>query len=654
LVLPADPGAIVDAILGIDRRVLLIGQPGIGKSTLAGMLAESLGRSGRACRCIGADPGSPRFGVPGAVCLGRWDGDGWALERLEALCTLNGGRFRLPLVSAVARLAPSDMPGTLLVDGPGVVRGVAGSELLSGIVQAARIDVVLVLARDGRPVPLSQELAVLPVEAVTVRAADGARRPGKGIRARERTAVWDAYLTDTVESHFQLDAMRIIGTPPPLDVAGAWTGRQIALLDGERTLAMGEVKALENGVLHARIPAGGARTGTLLVRDAERSADGYLATSVPFAPERLNYLPSPDIVPRLAADTAGGPIVAGRVGAFSVCLVNGVFGDSLLHVRARHAPRSLLFDLGEGSRLSARVAHQVTDVFVTHAHLDHIGGFLWLLRSRIGEFPVCRMYGPPGLAANIDGFVRGVLWDRVEDRGPRFEVSELHGERLLRFSVQAGRPGCEALDDRTTPDRTLLVEPDFRVRATTLDHGSPVLAFALEPAQQINVRKDRLRTRGLVPGPWLGELKRRLLTGESEAGVELPGGRIESVAALAADLVLVTPGKNLVYATDFGDTEENRRRLVALARHAHTLFCESTFLEKDADHALRTAHLTTRACAEIAAEAGVARLVPFHFSRRYEDDPARIYEEIAAYCTAVAMPQSMAVFETGERAHLNR
>ena len=101
-----------------------------------------------------------------------------------------------------------------------------------------------------------------------------------------------------------------------------------------------------------------------------------------------------------------------------------------------------------------------------------------------------------------------------------------------------------------------------------------------------------------------------------------------------------------VGAPDFSDIEDNRRRLVALARNAHTLFCESTFLEADKEHAERTGHLTTRACAGIAVEAVVTRLVPFHFSRRYEEDPSRIYEEIANGCAAVAAPPSMSVFDS--------
>ena len=640
------PEAIIDAVLGRACRVLLVGQPGIGKSTLVDALAGALGRGGRDCRCIGADPGSPRFGVPGAVCLARWNATGWALADLEALCTLDAGRFRLPLVSAVRRLAQSVHEGMLLVDAPGVVRGVAGAELLAALVAAARIEAVLVLTRAGRPVPLEQELGALPTAVYAIQATTEAHCPNKHARARARTVLWDAYLAGAGEQRLEVKRLRITGTPPPLAAPDAWTGRQVALLEGERTLAMGEVLALEADQLRVRLPDIPESPATLLVRDAARLADGRLGTAARFTADRLEYLPPPDIAPVVSADAAGGPRVVGRVGMLQVALVNGVFGDSLLHLRLRHQRRSLLFDLGEGARLPARIAHQVSDVFITHAHIDHIAGFLWLLRARIGEFTVCRLYGPPGLAGNIEGMTRGILWDLVGNRGPRFEVTELHDRQLRRFQVQAGRRGVEPLDTREAADGVLLAEPGFRVRATTLAHFSPVLAFAFEPARQINIRKDRLRARGLAPGPWLGELKRNLQAGSPAAAVRLPDGRSESTRELADNLVLITPGKKLVYATDFADTEANRQRVVALAQGAHTLFCEATFREVDVEQAVRTAHLTTRACGEIAAAAGVARLVPFHFSRRYEQDPALVYEEIAAACPQVMVPKSMAVFGT--------
>ena len=45
-----------------------------------------------------------------------------------------------------------------------------------------------------------------------------------------------------------------------------------------------------------------------------------------------------------------------------------------------------------------------------------------------------------------------------------------------------------------------------------------------------------------------------------------------------------------------------------------------------------------RACGEIANAAGVARLVPFHLSRRYLADPKIVFDEIEAVCSCVAVP----------------
>jgi ribonuclease BN (tRNA processing enzyme) len=631
-ILGYSPAEIVAAVFGRHERVLLFGPPGIGKSTLAAGLACRLAEGGRACWCIGADPGSPAFGLPGAVSLAEWRDEDWRVSGLEALCTLDAGRFRLPLVAAVRRLARGSRKGVMLVDGPGVVRGVAGSELLFGLAGAAAIDSVLALTAPGRAPPLFEELRALGAPVHLVQAHPAAGRPGKAQRARMRTARWDAYLAGAGEKRIDLAGMACSGTPPPYNLATVWVGRQIALLENSQTRALGEVLRADGNTLVARTPGDPAGATAVLVRDAARDAKGLLTSAAPFVTERL------ECVPVAGAGEEGGYRVMGRVGALDVDLVNGVFGDPLLHARLRFRGRSMLFDLGSGERLSARAAHQVTDVFISHAHIDHIAGFLWLLRSRIGDFPACRVYGPPGVARNIAGLMDGILWDRAGERAPRFEVAELHGDMVRRFALAAGRAAAAAVDEMPAPEGVLHEEPGFRVRATTLDHGTPVLAFAFEPDMQVNIRKDRLTARGLDPGPWLATLKQHVLSGDESARIALPGGGGAPAGELAADLALVTPGKKLVYATDLADTPANRQRLVALARHAHTFFCEAVFLEADAEQAHRTGHLTARACGEIAAAAEVARLVPFHFSRRYAGRPERVYAEVADACPRLVAP----------------
>ncbi|MBW6393131.1 MBL fold metallo-hydrolase [Billgrantia antri] len=639
--MPTDtrPVAALLELLERHPRMLLTGPAGSGKSTLARSAAAALAERGQVCRCLAADPGLPGFGPPGAVCLGRWDehlGD-WQLEAIEALATLDSARFRLPLVEAVRRLAQRVGPGPLLVDAPGVERGIAGAELLPALAGAAGVDAVVRLAPAQVPDPYPHERSVLGLATLCLPADAMARHPGKQQRRQWRTAAWDAYLAQAREQELSLAALALLGTPPPRDTAHAWQGRQVGLLDDTgNTLALGEVLALEDDMLRLQAPALTATPRRLVIRDAVRRREGGLGTAVPSPPPSKALSGSEEPALTLALDEhLSGPRPTLRLGNVRATLVNGVFGDPLLHLRLRHHKRSLLFDLGDPGRLPARLAHQVSDVFISHAHVDHIGGFLWLLRSRIGDYSACRIYGPPGLAGHLDGFLRGILWDRVEEKAPRFEVFELHGERLAHYRLVAGQP-MKALSPREVEAGVIHAEPGFRVRAMALDHGTPVLAFAYEPETQLKVRKEALEAHGWAPGPWLGELKQCALAGNSDTYVDLPDGSRRPVAELAEQLLFSQPGQRLAYATDFGDTPENRERLHTLAQGAEVLFCEASFRQDQAEQARRTGHLTARACGETAAAAGVGQLVPFHFSRRHVEDVQELYEEIRRHFPRLA------------------
>ena len=635
------PECLIKELLAGDRRVLLLGQPGVGKSTLAAQLAHTMGVWGRPCACLSADPGSPTFGVPGALCLGNWQEDGWQTVAIEAVCTLDAGRFRLPLVDALRRLIHKAPPGTLLIDGPGVVRGVAGAELLLAIAEATRVDLVFMLTRNLDVVPLAHELKAVGSKVVAVPVSTAAHRPSKRARAKSRTRLWDAYLEHATIQRMAFSTVQLLGIPPPTDIIAAWTGRQVALLDSHhKIIALGEVITIEDQSLVLRVPPLEEHSEILLVRDAQRTPDGLLNTAPAAPPGTHWYTPPTDLFVKQGLARNKGPRPVIHVGNAIATLVNGVFGDPLLHLRMQHQKRSLLFDLGESGRLPARVAHQITDVFISHTHFDHIAGFLWLLRSRIEVKASCRVFGPPGLTNNIQGLINGIRWDRIGDLGPRFEVVELRDDKLTSHRVQAGYTQPVWLDEHTALDGNILLkEPDFCVRAVTLDHGTPVLAYAFEPARTINVRKDRLNTLGLSVGPWLAELKRHIAEGNLDALIALPNGGSQRAASLAAELVLIAPGKKLVYATDLADTPDNRQRLITLAQAAHTFFCEAVFIDADAQQAANTRHLTARACGEIAKAADVEQLIPFHFSKRYEGEPMQVYDEVRAACSHAILPK---------------
>lgn len=80
------------------------------------------------------------------------------------------------------------------------------------------------------------------------------------------------------------------------------------------------------------------------------------------------------------------------------------------------------------------------------------------------------------------------------DSCDRLTIVEYQGLDSFRGSKPTSRP-CE--------DNILLREPRFQVRAALLDHGIPVLAFALEETVAINMWRNEVEALGLQIGPWL-------------------------------------------------------------------------------------------------------------------------------------------------------
>lgn len=614
-------------------RVFLWGAMGVGKSTLALELAKWFRRQHGGGQILSLDPGSPAFGVPGALNRGWWDGDTFCWAGCHALCTLDAARFRLPLVQAAGRLlndaVEAGRPGPLVIDPPGVARGVAGAELLTALVKALQVDVVVALVQEGRSLPMAAELGWLPLKVLQLAASCRAARPSRKVRALKRTSLWDSYLAHTTRRTYSLEEAAVLGTPPPRHLPDAWAGRQAALLDSQGlTFGMGEVTGIADGVLTLRVPTDveGAPAG-ILIRDAGRDARSYLATIAHVQPLNAEQRSPTEMAPPIIPPDAGGAPVFIRVGPAWATLVGGIFGDPLVHVRLRNQRRSFLFDLGEPARLAGRVAHQVGTVCLSHAHMDHIGGFLWFLRARIGAFAPCKIFGPAKTLERIENFLGAITWDRIEDNAPVFEVGEFDGARLKRARLTPGIPKV-VLPTMPVANGVLLAEDDLSIKAVVCDHKIPSLAYALTFRMEISVRKDQLNACGLVPGPWLGRLKACIAARTPKIGIDLPDGTQRSAGELAQELTIIHPGKKLVYAADMADTLANREKVVALADAAHTLFCETAFTMAHKEKAGATQHLTTMAAVEIARRAGVQRLVPFHFSKRYQNDPAVVYEEI--------------------------
>lgn len=322
--------------------------------------------------------------------------------------------------------------------------------------------------------------------------------------------------------------------------------------------------------------------------------------------------------------------------SFRAFLVNDLFGDPALYAGLPWERRALLFDLGDISRLSAGYLLKISDVFVSHAHLDHFVGFDHLLRVILGRSKALRLYGPTGFIDHVDGKLRGYVWNLVDGYSLSIEVHEVGPDqvRCARFVCPNGFRR-EEVGDRVAVDGLLCSEPEFRVRCAQLDHRIPCLGFALEETVHLNVDKIRLEALGLPVGPWLMDLKRAVRAGQPD-GFPIRvawsrGGRREercvALGTLRREVMRESPGQKLAYVTDVLDSAANHDAIVTLARGADLFYCEAGYPARDEDRARARYHLTTVQAGRLAAEAGVRRFSVFHLSPKYRDCPGELVAE---------------------------
>lgn len=326
---------------------------------------------------------------------------------------------------------------------------------------------------------------------------------------------------------------------------------------------------------------------------------------------------------------------------FQPALVNGAFGDPGLYVDFLFERRALLFDLGDLAALPARKLLRVSDVFVTHTHMDHFVGFDRLLRVCVGRATAVRLFGPPGFVAQVEHRLAAYTWNLVASYETNFTITA--AELAPDGAVQSARFQCkqrfarEPMPATTARDGVLQDEDAFRVRAALLDHQVPCLAFALEEKAHLNIWKTRLAEMGLPVGPWLRELKRALARGDPgdtafRIGWRDRDARHERTLPLSEleSAVRRVPGQKIGYVTDIAGHADNGARIAALVRDADVLFIEAMFADEHAEHATRKFHLTARQAGAIARAAGARTVVPFHISPRYTQEPGRVVAELEA------------------------
>ena len=259
----------------------------------------------------------------------------------------------------------------------------------------------------------------------------------------------------------------------------------------------------------------------------------------------------------------------------------------------RREGRNVLFDCGEGSQLQivrGGLARGPLDaVFVTHLHGDHL-------------------YGLPGLVTTLAMLERE---DPLTIVGPAGLQDMMRAIPGIKSDGSLPITYVELADG--TGHQVVYQAHGVTVEARAIEHRVPCWGYRYqEDTRPGSLDGEGARAAGVTEGDQFEALKR----GDD---VTLADGTVVASADLLGP---PRPGGAFAYVLDTTPCEGGRQ----LARDADLLMHEATFTDAHADRAEQVGHSTARQAAQVARDAGAARLLLTHFSARYSD-PAPLVAE---------------------------
>jgi len=240
-----------------------------------------------------------------------------------------------------------------------------------------------------------------------------------------------------------------------------------------------------------------------------------------------------------------------------------------------------LFDCGEGTQhqllRSDLKTSQISRIFITHLHGDHIFGLMGLLAScgLAGNPSQIDIYGPPGL-------------DRYLQACRRYS----HSHFSYPVQVHTVQPGV------------VYEDLEFVVSCCPLKHRVTTFGYRVsEKDRPGRFDVEKAVALGVPPGPIYGQLKQ----GKQ---VTLPDGRQLNGVDFCGS---AEAGRKIAYCTDTIYCDN----AVELAQDADVLIHEATFAHQDAELAYQRSHSTSTMAAQVALMAQAKLLFLTHFSPRY-------------------------------------
>jgi len=277
---------------------------------------------------------------------------------------------------------------------------------------------------------------------------------------------------------------------------------------------------------------------------------------------------------------------------------------------------TLLFDCGEGTQrqmMRYGIGFALSDIFFTHMHADHILGLTGLLRTLAlqGRTEAMNLYAPVG------------------------------SESMMWRAIRLGS------DKQTFPINVFELSPEtplkrkgYSIVPYPVDHGDKAAIGYLiaEETRLGRFNPEMAKEIGIPEGPLWGKIHK----GEA---ITLDSGRVVEPGELVG---ATRPGRSVVLTGD----SRPAAGTVAAAMGADILVHEATFADEEQPRAVETGHSTAREAAEVAAQAGVKKLVLTHLSARYSRDTSDLEREAReVFANTIVARDGMEIevpFESGE------
>ena len=243
----------------------------------------------------------------------------------------------------------------------------------------------------------------------------------------------------------------------------------------------------------------------------------------------------------------------------------------------------LLFDCGENTQKSLLESgigfHGINKIFISHLHMDHVGGLCALLNGMLvsDRKEKLDLYGPFGLKKMMD----------IQLKSYGIKISNY----VCRFHV--------------LNEGVCLKTKDYTIESTPADHRIEAHSFRVSLPDKRPFLPHVAKALGIPKGSLYGELK-------DGNPVTLEDGRI-----INPDLVLgdVVRGKSFGYSGD----STPLRKFAKFFKDCTCVVFDSTYINNDLEKAKKFKHSTSIQAANLLKKSNVGILVLSHFSSRYHD-----------------------------------